>query len=87
MTDQAVIELAPRIGVRQACDAVGVAQAGYYRRHRLCPAPARPAPTPQPRAGAATGAQPRRAPSDPGRTAQRPLRGHVSGRGLGHAAG
>ncbi len=55
MTDQAVIELAPRIGVRQACDAVGVAQAGYYRRHRLCPAPARPAPTPhreraQPRA-------------------------------------
>ncbi|MGB8380425.1 MAG: IS3 family transposase, partial [Dermatophilaceae bacterium] len=55
MTDQAVAELAPRIGVRDASDAVGASQAGYYRRHRLSPAPQRPAPIPyrdrpQPRA-------------------------------------
>ncbi len=55
MTDQAITELAPRIGVRQACQAVGAAQAGYYRRHRQSLAPERPAATPhreriQPRA-------------------------------------
>ena len=55
MTDQAVAELAPRIGVRDACDALGASQAGYYRRHRHSPAPQRPAPIPhrdrpQPRA-------------------------------------
>jgi putative transposase len=55
MTDQAVAELAPRIGVREACDAIGASQAGYYRRHRHSPAPERPAPIPhrdrlQPRA-------------------------------------
>ena len=55
MTDQAVAELAGRIGVRDACLAVGASQAGYYRRHRLSPAPQRPAPIPhrdrrQPRA-------------------------------------
>ncbi len=55
MSDAAVAELAPTIGVRDACDAVGVAQAGYYRRHRRSPAPQRPAPIPhrdrpQPRA-------------------------------------
>jgi putative transposase len=55
MTDDAVTELAPMIGVRGACDAVGAAQAGYYRRHRHRPAPQRPAPIPhrervQPRA-------------------------------------
>jgi len=55
VTDAAVIELAPQIGVRAACPAVGGAQAGYYRRHRASPAPARPAPMahrdrPQPRA-------------------------------------
>ncbi len=55
MTDAAIIELAPEIGVRAACAAVGAAQAGYYRRHRHSPAPARPAPVahrdrPQPRA-------------------------------------
>ena len=55
MTDAAVTELAPTIGVRAACHAVGAAQAGYYRRHRISPAPARPAPRahrdrPQPRA-------------------------------------
>ena len=45
MTDAAVIELAPQIGVRAACQAVGDAQAGYYRRHRISPAPAPPTPT------------------------------------------
>jgi putative transposase len=55
VTDAAVAELAPQIGVRAACQAVGTAQAGYYRRHRISPAPARPAPVahrnrPQPRA-------------------------------------
>ncbi|OOK83549.1 hypothetical protein BZL29_0805 [Mycobacterium kansasii] len=34
MSDAAIAELAPKIGVRNACDAVGVAQASYYRRHR-----------------------------------------------------
>jgi putative transposase len=47
VTDQAVAELAPRIGVRPACDALGAAQAGYWRRHRLSPAPPRPTPVPQ----------------------------------------
>jgi putative transposase len=55
VTDQAVTELAPQVGVRAACQAVGAAQAGYYRRHRQSPTPARPAPIPhteraQPRA-------------------------------------
>lgn len=55
MTDQAISELVPKVGVRAACDAVGVAQANWYRRHRQSPAPARPAPVPhrdrpQPRA-------------------------------------
>lgn len=55
MTDQAVTELAPQLGVRAACEAVGAAQAGYYRRHRQSPAPVRPEPIPhrqryQPRA-------------------------------------
>ena len=47
MTDQAITTLIPQLGVRAACDAVGAAQAGYYRRHRVSPAPVRPAPTPQ----------------------------------------
>ena len=55
MTDTAIAELAPTIGVRDACQAVGAAQAGYYRRHRQSPPPQRPAPVPhrervQPRA-------------------------------------
>jgi putative transposase len=55
MTDQAIVALTPRLGVRAACEAVGAAQAGYYRRHRHSPAPARPEPIPhrqrhQPRA-------------------------------------
>jgi putative transposase len=44
VTDTAITELAPQVGVRAACDAVGVAQAGWYRRHRQSPAPVRPAP-------------------------------------------
>jgi putative transposase len=44
MTDRAVAELAPHVGVRAACRAVGAAQAGYYRRHRHSPPPQRPAP-------------------------------------------
>ena len=55
MTDPAIAELAPRIGVRDAGNAVGASQAGYYRRHRQSPPPTRPAPIPhrgrtQPRA-------------------------------------
>jgi putative transposase len=55
VTDHAVGELAPALGVRAACEAVGVPQASWYRRHRQsAPAP-RPAPVPhreraQPRA-------------------------------------
>lgn len=47
MTDAAIAQLAPEIGVRGACDAVGAAQAGYYRRNRLSPQPPRPQPIPQ----------------------------------------
>jgi len=43
MTDTAITDLAPVIGVRGACDAVGAAQASWYRRHRQSPAPQRPA--------------------------------------------
>ena len=55
MTDEAITTLAPRVGVRAACVAVGAAQAGYYRRHRQSPPPQRPATMPhrerhQPRA-------------------------------------
>jgi putative transposase len=55
MTDAAISELAPVIGVRAACEAVGAPQATWYRRHRASPAPPRPAPVahrdrPQPRA-------------------------------------
>lgn len=44
MTDTAIAELTPTIGVRDACQAVGAAQASYYRRHRHSPPPPRPAP-------------------------------------------
>ena len=55
MTDAAVAELARQSGVRAACEALGQPHAGYYRRHRISPAPARPTPMahrdrPQPRA-------------------------------------
>jgi putative transposase len=52
MTDQAVAELAPLIGVRSACRAVGEAPARWYRRHRQSPPAPKPEPirAPQPRA-------------------------------------
>src|SRR5579864_314989 len=39
MTDAAICELAPIVGVRDACAAVGEAQARWYRRHRQSPVP------------------------------------------------
>ena len=55
MIDTAISELAPEVGVRAACEAVGAARASWYRRHRQSPARQRPAPIPhrdrcQPRA-------------------------------------
>ena len=52
MIDQAVTELAPLVGVRAGCAAVGEAQARWYRRHRQSPSPERPerVPAVQPRA-------------------------------------
>lgn len=53
MTDEAIGELTPLVGRRAACAATGRAQASWYRRHRVCPPPARPpapAHRPQPRA-------------------------------------
>jgi putative transposase len=52
MIDQAIAELAPLVGVREACQATGRAQATHYRRHRQSPAPERPRGErkPQPRA-------------------------------------
>jgi putative transposase len=52
MIDNAITELAPLIGVREACAATGRPRANHYRRHRQSPAPARPQRErrPQPRA-------------------------------------
>lgn len=53
MTDAAIAELTPLVGVRAACAAVGRPRATHYRRHRASPAPPRaprPEPTAQPRA-------------------------------------
>lgn len=52
MIDDAITELAPLTGVREACTAVGRPQASHYRRHRQSPPPPRPRRTrkPQPRA-------------------------------------
>jgi putative transposase len=52
MIDDAITELAPLTGVREACTAVGRPQASHYRRHRQSPPPPRPrrARKPQPRA-------------------------------------
>jgi putative transposase len=52
MADQAIEELAPLIGTRAACAAIGQPRATYYRRHRASPARPRPprVPAPQPRA-------------------------------------
>jgi putative transposase len=41
VTDEAIALLAPRIGTRAACTAVGIAQATWYRRHRASPAATR----------------------------------------------
>ena len=59
MTDAAINDLSPVVGVRAACHAVGVPQATWYRRHRQSPPRPRPAPVPhrdraQPRALTAT---------------------------------
>ena len=52
MTDAAITTLAPVVGTRAACAALGEARARYYRRHRQSPAPSGPARVarPQPRA-------------------------------------
>lgn len=44
MTSQAITTLSKKVGIRAAWPAVGVAQAGYYRRNRVTPAPTRRAP-------------------------------------------
>ena len=52
MIDAAIEELAPVVGVRKACEALGESQARWYRRHRQSRPVPRPArtPAPQPRA-------------------------------------
>jgi putative transposase len=52
MVDQTIGDLAPVIGKRAACAALGRSRATYYRRHRRSPAPSRPTRerSPQPRA-------------------------------------
>jgi len=40
--DQAICELAPVVGVKAACKAVGESRARHYRRHRVSPPPPRP---------------------------------------------
>ena len=52
MVDQTIAELAPSIGTRAACVALGRARATYYRHHRRSPPPPRAsrAPRPHPRA-------------------------------------
>ncbi len=52
MTDQAIVELTPVVGVKNACIVVGRPRATHYRWHRKSPPPVRPQrePKPQPRA-------------------------------------
>lgn len=53
MTDAAIAELAPVVGTRAACAALGRPQASYYRAHRQSPPPPKPPARPrtrQPRA-------------------------------------
>jgi len=52
MIDQAVTELEPVVGVREACQALGEPRVRWYRRHRKSPAPPTPerVAAPQPRA-------------------------------------
>ena len=54
--DEAIGELAPVVGVKAACAAVGRSRATHYRRHRQSPPPPRPhrEPRRQPRALSAT---------------------------------
>jgi putative transposase len=56
MVDQTIGDLAPVIGKRAACAALGRSRATYYRRHRQSPAPPRPGRerSPQPRALSST---------------------------------
>ena len=42
MSDQAVAELAPVVGVKAACEAVGRPRATHYRHHRQSPPPPKP---------------------------------------------
>jgi len=49
VTDVAIAELTPLVGVRAACVAVGRPRATHYRRHRQSPAPPCP-PRPEPKA-------------------------------------
>jgi putative transposase len=44
MTDTAITTLAPLVGTRAACAALGEPRARYYRRHRRSPLPERPVP-------------------------------------------
>src|SRR5664280_2426914 len=48
VTDDAIATLAPVLGTRAACAAVGRPPASHYRRHRSSPAPQRPAPVAPP---------------------------------------
>ena len=57
MTDEAITELAPVVGVAAACAAVGRPRATHYRWHRKSPAPAKPARQPQPQPRALTTAE------------------------------
>ena len=57
MTDTAIAELAPEVGVRAACEVLGAAQAGYYRRHRQSADTAAAGPDPAPRPPPAPGAE------------------------------
>src|SRR5437868_9150070 len=52
MVDQTIAELAPILGTRVSCTALGRSRATYYRRHRQSPPALRQprVPTPQPRA-------------------------------------
>lgn len=52
MIDEAIAELVPVVGTKEACRVLGEARARHYRRHRRTPAPPRPErrASPQPRA-------------------------------------
>ena len=87
MTDTAIAELAPEVGVRAACEVLGAAQAGYYRRHRQSPPPQRLGPIPQRDRRQPRALSDDRAASHPRAAAQRPVRRPFTDPGVGHAAG